>query len=273
MTLYEFLKSIILILVFASITPFLIKNIRSQYGHLLEPCTYIGVLSLKGPLSDSSPYIKHLHSFFKDPLIKGIILKIDCFECAAGTSQTIFNEIQQFKKEYPKPVISLIENVAVCGGYLVATASDYIIAPESAIVGGIGTYAHPEQLADFFNLFAVNYPIKKELSKQSNNQASPIYNETYQQFTKHVANARRLSLATISNWANEKIFTGKQAYSLGLINAIGSMHTVITILKEKALIDGEIEWVEKECTKSRPVQFHPLKALYNIVMNENPKEA
>jgi len=274
MTLYEFLKNIILILIFANITPFLIKNLKSQYRYFLEPCTYIGILTIKGPLSDSAAYTKHLHTFFKDPLIKGIILKIDCFECAAGTSQIIFNEIQQFKKENPKPIITLIENTCISGGYLIASACDYIIAPETAIIGGIGSYQHPEQLTSFLNLSAMNYFVKPVSSEEPvNNQNNANAHEIYQQFTKQVANSRKLSLATVSNWANTKLFTGKQACSLGLVNAIGSMHTVIAILKEKALIDGEIEWIEKKHVTFNHFQSHLLKVLYNIVMNGNLKEA
>jgi len=272
MTLYEFLKSIILILVFATIIPFLLHNIKLQYNYFLEPYTYIAILPIKGSLSDSSVYSKNLRSFFKDPLIKGIVLKIDCFESAAGTSQIIFNEIQHYKKEYPKPVITLVENVCVAGGYLIASASDYIIAPETAIIGGIGRYTYAEQLTHFLSHFAVNYCIKKN-SQEQNIHNNVLYNETYQHFIKQVATTRKLSLATVSNWANEKIFTGKQAYSLGLVNALGSMHTVISFLKEKALIDGEIEWIEKEHNKSNIFQSHLLQSIYSNIMKKSLKEA
>jgi protease-4 len=266
MTLYEFLKSILLLFIFASAAPFLVKNITYHYHCFLEPYTYIGVLSINESLFDSSWHVKSLHSFFNDPGIKGIILKINCYKCAAGTSQIIFNEIQQFKKEYPKPVITLIENICISGGYLIASASDYIIAPESALIGGIGTYSPPSQIKDLFTFFALDNPKKEYFNEQTNQ--SELYNETYQQFTKYVATTRKLSLATVSNWAQEKIFTGKQAYNLGLVNAIGSMHTVITLLKEKALIDGKIELIEKDI-KPYHFQCPLLQLICNSVMNEN----
>jgi len=272
MILYDFFKSIIVMLIFAAIMPFLLHTLKSQYSYFLEPCTYVGIIPIKGSLYDSSPYVKQLHAFFKDPLIKGIVLKIDCFDCAAGTSNIIFNEIQQYKKEYPKPIITLIENVCVAGGYLIASATDYIIAPETAVVGGIGKYSFPAPLSDFFTHCALPYPIKKDPS-EPNQQKTSLYNELYQQFIKNVATTRKLSLATVANWANEKIFTGRQAYNLGLVNTIGSMRTVISLLKEKALIDGDIEWVEKEYNKSTIVQSHLLRSLCNIVMNKSLKAA
>jgi protease-4 len=267
MILYEFLKSILLAVILISITPFAITHIKTQYSSFFEPHTYIGILSIKESVTDSSAYIKHLHSFFKDTQIKGIILKINCYDCAAGTSQTIFNEIQQGKKIYPKPVIALIENICIAGAYLIASASDYIIAPESAIIGGIGFYTIPPQLSDYTTFFAVNYPLKKHLHEHQN-QNDSLHNETYQQFIKYVATARRLSLSTSNNWAQGKIFTGKQASNLGLVNTIGSMHTVITLLKEKALIDGEIEWIEKDI-KSHHFQSALLQLLYNVALTAN----
>ncbi len=263
MTLYEFFKTIIVFFAIVAVAPIVINTMRTQYNYLLEPSTCIGILSIKGAIVDSSSYTEQLHSFFKDASIKGIILKIECFECAAGTSQTIFNEIQQGKKAYPKPIITLIENVCVAGGYLIASASDFIIASETAILGGIGSYAPPAQLKDFFDLMALTYCITTEPS----NTNHPIYNDIYQQCIKHIATARKLSLATVSNWAQEKLFTGKQACSLGLVNMIGSMYTVISLLKEKALIDGEIVWIEKKESKNNIIQFHSLQQLYSSATN------
>ncbi len=272
MTLYEFLKNIILLLIFASVTPFLIKVITTQYKLFLEPPTYIGIIPVKGYLHESSPYIKQLHTFFKDPFIKGIVLKIDCCECAAGTAHAIFNEIQQLKKIYPKPLITLIENLCVSGVYLIACTSDYIIASETAIIGGIGGYTASPDLEVLCKQCAIDYTRKKTIT-ESVSQTTALYTELYQQFTKHVASARRLSLATVSNWAQEKIFTGKQAYNLGLVNAIGSLHTVITLLKEKALIDSEIECIEKDTTAYPFFQSPLLRIINSIVANKNPQEA
>lgn len=228
MTLNELLKNIILLLVCAYIAPFLLEGIKEHYINLLEPRTSIGMVTIKGAISDSSPYIKQFHSLFKNPYIKGIVISVDCYDCTAGTSEAIFYELQELKKEFPKPLITLIENECLSGAYLIASTSDYIIAPEISLVGAIGSYTTPPHIQELCNA----------------NDATRI--EIYQQTTKHIATARKLSLATVSNWADGKIFTGKQALKLGLINFTGSMHTVVTLLKEKALIDGEIEWINTQ---------------------------
>jgi len=244
MTFYDFSKNIFLLIVLAYIAPFFIEGITQYYSHMIEPKTLIGIITINDELSDSSLCIKHLHSFFKNPYIKGVLIKINCFNSSAGTSSLIFNELNYLKKEYPKPVITLIENICISGAYLIASSSDYIIAPETALIGGIGSYINQPELHALCQQHGIIYP-KTTVKKLnlSTSEIKPTAND--QQFIKHIATARKLSLATASNWADKKIFTGKQALSLGLINAVGSMHTVITVLKEKALIDSEIEWIEK----------------------------
>lgn len=230
MTLLNNLKTIIIFTIILYAAPFLIENIKMQYLFLLEPQTQIGILYITKPLYSAHSLTHQLHTFFKNPTIKGIVIKIDCMEIAPGTSQTIFHDIRQLKKEYPKPIIALIENMCLAGTYLVASACDYIIAPESAIIGNIG-----QSFSD--------WSIKK-IDNAAENSLNVIENESYQQLTKQIALSRKLSLTTVHNWANGKIFTASQAITLGLINEIGSLCTVIKTIKEKALIEGDIEWIE-----------------------------
>jgi len=229
MTLFESIKSIIVITLFLCLAPFLIESIKKQYTPLFEPRTNIAIVSIAQQLHNASSCIDQLHTFFKDPLIKGILVKIDCSDAAAGTSQTIFHDIRQLKKQYPKPIIALVENTCVSGAYLIASACDYIIAPESAIIGNIGTSFCTSSL--------------EQMNSEKSDTFQNIETESYHQLIKQIALGRKLSLTTTANWAEGKIFTGTQALALGLINEIGSLYTVIKTLKEKALIEDEIEWV------------------------------
>jgi ClpP class serine protease len=230
MTLLNALKTLIFLTLILYTAPFLVESIKKQYIAILEPRTPIGVLHIIKPIHSTACLTEQLHSFFRDPTIKGILIKIDCADTAPGTSQTIFHDIRQLKKEYPKPIIALIENMCLSGAYLIASACDSIVAPESAIIGDIGQSF-------------CSWSIKKAVTENSTN-GETIENESYQQLTKQIALSRKLSLTTTHNWADGKLFTGTQAIAFGLINEIGSLCTVIKIIKEKALIEGDIEWIE-----------------------------
>lgn len=227
MTLFDSFKTIIVFTLLIYAGPMVIENIKKQYAPFIELRTQIGVIYINKTISNSYCHTAELHDFFKNSHIKGIVIKIDSLNTPSGTSQTIFHEIRCLKKEFPKPIIALVENNCTAGGYLIASACDYIIATESTLIGNIGlNFLTIEQLG---------------LDETSLNT---LRDNAYQQLTKQIASARKLSLTTIANWADGQIFTGHQALSLGLINELGSMCTAMKILKEKALIEGEFEWIE-----------------------------
>ena len=234
MTLLNALKTIVFLIITLYIAPFLIDGIKNQYITILEPQTAIGIINITEPLYTAHSSIQQLHSYFQDPTIKGIVLKINCSHTAAGTSQTIFHDIRHLKKEYPKPIIALVENICLSGAYLIASACDSIIAPESAMIGNIG---------QDFNTWSL-----QQITSEKNNALETIENESYQQLIKQIALSRKLPLTTTQNWGNGKIFTGSQAMAFGLINEVGSLCTVIKMIKEKVLVEGEINWIEHNAT-------------------------
>src|SRR5438046_70895 len=129
MSFFDYLKNIFIFLLIIQFLPPLFEGLRKQYSHYLEQKSRVAVISLNKVLYDSMPYIRQLHTFFKDKEIKAIVLRIDCPGTASGTGQAIHDEIISLKKEYIKPIIVQVENVCASGAYWIATAADYIIAP------------------------------------------------------------------------------------------------------------------------------------------------
>lgn len=224
---------------------------------MLTPHTRIGVVTIKGTLSSATRYIEQLREFFKDTSIKAILLQMESGGGAAGTSQALFNEIKALKQIHMKPVIAFAENLCGSGAYYVACAADSIIATPSAFVGSIGVYIPHPELKDFLEEYKVKYSVIKtgtykaagnplmEDTPEQRAMFQSLTDDTYQQFTKDVAqNREKLSLKKVDIWGNGRIFTGNQAFALGLVDKIGSQTVVEQELREKAPIEGEIEWVK-----------------------------
>lgn len=256
MSFFDYIKQIFLVLIILQVTPFVLRGIKRQYGSLIENRTAVAVLPIRGVLYDSSSYIKQLNEFFCDSQIKAVLLKIECPGTASGTGEAIATEIQALKRKHPKPVIGLVENICTSGGYWIASSADYLIAPGTAILGNIGaTFPYLFQLADFLKEHHVAYTDLKAgsyksamnpftpLSEQDKELLQGVLDDTYQQFTHEIARARKLSLSKVESWADGKLFTGQQALKLHLIDAVGSAQHAIAMIKQKALIEGEIEWV------------------------------
>lgn len=256
MRFYDYLKNIFLVLVLLQIAPSLIQGIRSQYKDFLEPKTQVGVIQLRGILSEAAPYVKGLQKLFKDSDVKAILLKVECPGGSSGTGETIFNEIQALKQEYPKPVIVLVENVSASAAYWISCAGDHIIAPSTSLVGSIGAYfPYLFQLHNFIEGYNIQYKTVKagtyktvgdpfvNMTPAEQAYLQQVIDNSYVQFTTSVAHCRKLSLSKVNEWADGKIFTGAQAKELGLIDEIGSLHNAVAVIKAKAAIETEIEWV------------------------------
>ena len=146
---------------------FMLKPVFSSLKHSLIDFTgsktKVGIVSISGPIMNSSCSIKVLHTLFKDPTIKAIVIQMDSPGGAAGSSQAVYEEIKYYKKQYPKPVITYVENICASGGYYIATATDHIIATPSAFIGIFsGRQAVALKLIDELgSLSAVEAAVKK----------------------------------------------------------------------------------------------------------------
>ncbi len=257
MSLSDILKNTLLILLLLQFAPSLIENIYTQYSHYIKPRTKVGLITLHETITSSAPYNKNLHTYFQDPEIKAILLKIDCSGGCSGSSQALHNDIKLLKKEYPKPLIVLVENTCASGAYYIASTADHIIAPGTALIGSIGACLpylfHVKAFMEQFKITST--PIKAgaykscgdpftDASAQEIALLQGVVTDTYQQFAADVAANRKLAMSTMTTWADGKVFSGRQALALGLIDELGSSYTAIKIIKEKALIEGDIEWVK-----------------------------
>lgn len=253
---FKFFLNVILFLFFIKMIPSLIDGAKQTYEYFATPKTKVGVIVINKVLINSNHTIKSLRSFFKNKDIKAILIQMDCPGGAAGSAQAIYEEIKELKKEYPKPIVTLVENVCASGGYYIAIATDSIVATPSAFVGSIGVYIAQPYLKPFIEQFKLQYNFIKtgkyktvgnpfvEPTAERTALLQGVTDDTYQQFITDVSLQRpQLKLNKQNEWAEGKIFTGKQALTLGMIDAIGSISVATKIIKDKAHISGEIAWI------------------------------
>ncbi len=248
--------NIILVFIALSFLPTLIQKAKEWYSVNVEVREHVGVVDIKGVLYDSNKYQGQLHEFFKDPNIKAILIKMECPGSAAGTGQAIYQEIIALKQQYPKPIMTLVENMCASGGYYIASATDWIIAPGSAMVGSIGTaFPYMFQLKEFLDQYKIKTvglkagayktmtdPLK-DMSQAERELLQSVLDDAYDQFAQDIATARKLDLKDRAVWGEGKIFTGRQAEKLKLIDKLGTSSDAIAWIKEKGMIEGDIVWV------------------------------
>lgn len=249
-----------MILLFISMAPNLVRNIKTQYQDSLKTQVKVAKVKIKNEIQDIENYSKQLTKYFKDNTIKAILLEIDSPGGSAGTSKALFNEIQLLKKDYPKPLICLSHQCCASGAYHIASTADYIIASSASIVGSIGVTVGFFNISKILKKYDVNYIDKHSgvyktvgssfipSSPEQELMLQELSNNIYNQFTNDVATCRKLSLVDVDKWANGRVFTGEQALKLNLIDETGSKRNAIQKIKELALIkdEEEINWVTEE---------------------------
>jgi len=250
MTLTTVLKNLFLVGLVIILIPHVVgvfRGLGETYSRDANP--RIVSMHIEGPITDSGCYLELLSSHFKDAEIKAILLKMNSIGGALGSGEALFNEIRLLKQEYKKPVVVLVENICTSVAYLVACAADYIVASPSALIGGIDVRMPWLQMKELLAQCIQSNAAQQQPEAVAEERAAlqDVTDDAYKQFVQTVAERRRLSPGAQSEWANGKLFTGNQARRIGLIDAVGSYRTALAVIKQKALIEGEVELVQEAC--------------------------
>ena len=209
----------------------------------------IGIVDITGVIQSSQNIIKQIKSFRNDKHIRGIILRIDSPGGAVGPSQEIYDEVLKTRKS-GKIIYASMGTLAASGGYYIASAADQIFANPGTLTGSIGVimaFSNAQGLLEKIGL-------KPEIIKagkykdigsptRSMNQIEKsllqdVVTDVHQQFIEAIANGRGISIAEITKIADGRIFTGRQAYSLKLVDQLGGLQATIGQLAAKAGIIG-----------------------------------
>ena len=182
-------------------------------------------------------FVETLKELAEDDWIKAIVLRIDSPGGSALTSELLWKAIEEVKKS--KPVLVSIGNVAASGGYYIASAADLIFADPLSITGSIGVFAslpNMQGLTKNLGIYAetvethpnaIGYSIYQPISEEFKKQTKKSIESTYYTFKKRVSEGRDLPDAIVENISQGRVWTGKQAFEIGLVDSIGGLPETI----------------------------------------------
>lgn len=213
----------------------------------------IGVIPVKGAITDPGPVVKQLVEFKKDRGIKAIILRIDSPGGGVGASQEIYREVRKTIKI--KRVISSMGGVAASGGYYIAAAGDKIVANPGTITGSIGVLMEFIRVQEFFKKIGLSLEVLKsgefkdigsphrKLSERDRELIEGLISDIQEQFVNAVARGRGLPVEKVREIADGRILTGSKAKELGLVDLLGNFQDAIDLAKELTGIKGDVSLV------------------------------
>lgn len=209
----------------------------------------VGVVEVKGVITNAQQVVRELKEFCKDESIKAIVLRIESPGGGVAPSQEIYGEVA--KTVLVKKVVVSMGSVAASGGYYIAAAADHIIANPGTITGSIGVIMEFTNVEDVIKKIGlateviksgpykdIGSPLRK-MTPEERILLQRFIDNVHRQFIEAVAHGRKIDVEKIVSIADGRIFSGEQAKKLGLVDSLGGLEDAIAMAGKLGGIKGE----------------------------------
>ncbi|ABO51682.1 signal peptide peptidase A, Serine peptidase, MEROPS family S49 [Desulforamulus reducens MI-1] len=228
----------------------------------------IAVVHIEGTIMSSAPggfgtagvaaadrIVSELKEARENPEIKAVILKLNTGGGTVVGSDEIGREVERVRKS-GKKVVAAMGEMAASGGYWISCKADKIVANPGTFTGSIGVIMQLTEMKDLYNKLGVEVnniktgafkdmgASNKDLSPEERQIFQGLVNDSYEDFIQVVAAGRKMDPTQVRKLADGRIYTGKQAKQLGLVDELGDFNEAVRITANLAGIKGEPELVD-----------------------------
>lgn len=223
------------------------------------PGERVALVTVSGIITEAEPIVEQLQEHAEDPSVKAIVLRIDSPGGGVVAAQEIHEALRRLREEEPeRPILVSMGEVAASGGYYIACAADKILANPGTLTGSIGVIMEFANVEELLKKVGIRTEvIKKGRHKDLGSATRPmtpeeralledVLEDVYEQFVEAVVEGRGLSVEQVRSLADGRIFTGRQAKELGLVDELGTLEDAIRMAAEMAGIEGKPEVVRLE---------------------------
>jgi len=180
----------------------------------------------------------------EDPNIDAIVLRIDSPGGSALASELIWRAIAR-ARAMGTPVIASFSDVAASGGYYVASGADVIVSDPGTLTGSIGVFALRPVIGGLLEKLEIGIDAitrgknadfllsTQKMSPAAFDRLQTSVLDTYRLFLKRVADGRGMSIEEVDKIAQGRVWTGRQALEIGLVDELGGLYTAVRRAKQE----------------------------------------
>ena len=211
---------------------------------------HVARVSIEGLITGDQKTLDLLKEVGEANQVKGVILRIDSPGGTTAGSEAVYEAVRKVSAK--KPVVAVMDTVAASGGYITALAADRIVARGNTITGSIGvifTFPEVSKLLDTVGIkmeelksgdlkaqpspYAPVTPKAREVSMQ-------MVMDGYDWFTGLVAERRQLPLPRVRELSDGRVYTGRQAIAVKLIDEIGGEEAAVSWLASEKKVPASL---------------------------------
>jgi protease-4 len=206
-------------------------------------------------VTGSETIVEYLRKARADSGIKAIVLRVDSPGGSAIASDVIWREVLLTKNQ--KPVIASMSDVAASGGYYIVMPAQAIVAEPSTLTGSIGVVITKFVIDGTLKKLGLNMegvsqgkyadlysPIRAFTPEERQRMAANMQ-ATYDTFVEKAAQGRNTTPEKIDAVGQGRVWTGRQAKTIGLVDELGGLDRAVSIARQRAKIaaDADVELV------------------------------
>jgi protease-4 len=222
-----------------------------------------------GQVVGADTMAEYLRKARGDSSVKAIVLRVDSPGGSALASDVIWREVLLTKKQ--KPVIASMSDVAASGGYYISMPADAIVAEPATLTGSIGVVLTKFVIDGTLKKLGLNmegvskgkyadlYSPVRPFSPDERARMEAYMQATYDTFVEKAAQGRNTTPEKIDLVGQGRVWTGRQAKQIGLVDELGGLDRAVSLAKQRAKIpqDADVELVV----------YPPKKSFLDVVTN------
>ena len=221
---------------------------------------HIAKISITGTIYNNEELLERLKDVAESDMVKGVILDISSPGGTTTGGEVIYDAVRRIADK--KPVVSQVGTLAASAGYMIAIASDHVIAHKTSMIGSIGVLFQYPDISGLLDKVGIKFeaikssPLKAEpnffspASEEAKAMIDNTVKDTYDWFVGLVKERRPMITADkLPELTNGSVYTGRQAFQHKLIDALGDQETSIAWLATKG-VDKELPVVEWKAESS-----------------------
>lgn len=260
----------VLVLVFGSLWALVLPKVGSVFGVgssgssmnvLGKPM--ILRLEINGMIIDGKKILKPLIKHRENKNIKAIVVEVNSPGGVVGPSQEIYEELKYVRDVLKKPVVIVSNGLMASGAYYAAVAGSKIVVQPGTLVGSIGVimqFTNLEKLYDWakvsrYSITTGKYKDSGSEYRQMREDERAVFqtliDDVLKQFVEAVAAGRGMDESKAQEVADGRVWTGRQAKELGLVDEIGTVESAYALAAELAGLKKN-SWEIFEAPKPSP---------------------